>query len=121
MSDALSLVMLARGRRTGPPWLEALDRIVLAAARDTLTRASGLFERLIVATPDREWGESLRDLGVELDVDRPGVPFHFGRRLSDVIERCGLGRVFYTGAASLRPRPPRAPGQTRPSRSNAGC
>jgi len=100
MSDTLSLVMLARGRRTGPPWLEALDRIVLAAARDTLTRASGLFDRLIVATPDREWGESLRDLGVELDVDPPGVPFHFGRRLSDVIVRGGLARVFYTGAAS---------------------
>ena len=100
MSDTLALVMLVRGRRPGPPWLRTMDAIVLAAARDTLARAAGVFDRLIVATPDREWAESLRDLGAEIDCDRPGEPFHFGRRLADVVTRFGLDRIFYTGAAS---------------------
>ena len=101
MNDALAFIMLARGRRPGPPWLQAMDHILLAAARDTLERAAGLFDRLIVATPDRAWGESLRDLGVEIDIDRPDTPFHCGRRLSDLITRCGLKRIFYTGTASM--------------------
>jgi hypothetical protein len=77
-----------------------MDNIVLAAARDTLERATGLFDRLIVATPDRVWGKSLSDLGVELDVDRPGVPFHFGRRLADLVTRLSLDRLVYMGGAS---------------------
>jgi 2-phospho-L-lactate guanylyltransferase (CobY/MobA/RfbA family) len=100
MSDALSLVMLARGRRPGPPWLQTMDRVLLAAARDTLSRAAGLFDRIVVGTPDREWGESLGDLGVELDLDPPGAPFHFGRRLADLVTRLDLERIVYTGTAS---------------------
>ncbi|HLF28809.1 MAG TPA: hypothetical protein VJG32_20980 [Anaerolineae bacterium] len=100
MSDTLSLVMLARGRRPGPPWSQAMDTILRAAAHDTLARAAGLFERVIVATPDRAWGEALRDLGVELDFDSPGAPFHFGRRLAELVTRLGLDRIVYTGMAS---------------------
>jgi len=100
MTDTLSLVMLAHGRRPGPAWLQAMDDILLAAARDMLARAGGLFDRVIVATPDREWGESLRDLGVELDIDLPDTPFHFGRRLADLVTRLNLDRIVYTGAAS---------------------
>lgn len=100
MNNTLSLIMLARGHRPGPRWLQAMDDVVLAAAGDTLTRAVGLFDRLIVATPDRAWGESLRSLGVELDVDPPGTPFHFGHRLSDLVTRLRLDRIFYSGTAS---------------------
>ena len=100
MTDSLSLVMLARGRRPGPAWLQAMDHILLAVARDTLARAANLFDRVVVATPDREWGESLRDLGVELDIDLPGAPFHFGRRLADLVTRLSLDRIVYVGMAS---------------------
>jgi 2-phospho-L-lactate guanylyltransferase (CobY/MobA/RfbA family) len=100
MNDTLSLVMLTLGHRRGPPWLQTMDRILLAAARDTLARAAGVFDRIVVATPDREWGESLRDLGVELDVDPPHAPFHFGRRLSDLITKLDLDRIVYMGSAS---------------------
>ncbi len=99
-TDALSLVMLARGRKPGPAWLQAMHHILLAAAHDTLARAANLFDRLIVATPDRDWGESLRDLGVELDIDPPHAPFHFGRRLADLVARLNLDRMVYMGAAS---------------------
>jgi CTP:molybdopterin cytidylyltransferase MocA len=101
MNNGLSLVMLARGRRpAGPAWQNTMDHILLAAARDTLERAAGLFDRVIVATPDREWGASLRDLGVEPDFDPPGLPFHFGRRLADLVTRLHPDRIVYTGTAS---------------------
>ena len=100
MSDSLSLVMLARGRRAGPPWIQELDDVLLAAARDTLERAAGAFDRVIVGTPDRDWGESMRDLNIELDVDAPGVTFHFGRRLAELVARHRLDRIVYTGTAS---------------------
>jgi hypothetical protein len=100
MSDRLSLVMLARGRKPGPAWLQAMDEILLAAARDTLGRVTSLFERVIVATPDGAWGESLRDLSVEIDLDPPGAAFHFGQRLADLAVRFNLDRIVYTGMAS---------------------
>jgi len=100
MNDTLSLVVFARGRKPGPPWVQAMDAIVLAAARDTLERAQGIFDRVIVATPDREFAASLTDFGVEIDLDPPGRAFHFGRRLADVVARFDLRRIVYTGAAS---------------------
>lgn len=100
MAESLGLIMLARGRRPGSRQLQIMDSILLAAARDTLTRAAGLFDRLIVATPDRAWGDSLRNLGVEVDLDPDNAPFHFGRRLADVVTRYRLTRIVYTGATS---------------------
>jgi len=100
MPDALSFVMFALGRRPGPPWLRAMDDILLAAARDTLERAAGLFDRIILATPDRAWAESLDHPGVEVDLDPPHLPFHFGRRLAELVARLRLERIVYTGTAS---------------------
>ncbi|MBN1285575.1 MAG: hypothetical protein JXB47_09265 [Anaerolineae bacterium] len=34
------------------------------------------------------------------DDDPPGAPFHFGRRLADIVTRYGLDQVFYFGGAS---------------------
>ena len=100
MPDRLALLMFVRGRRPGPRWMEEMDAILLAAARDTLDRAVGLFDRLIVATPDRAWGESLRDLDVDVDLDPADTPFHFGARLAEIVVRHRLDSVLYTGAAS---------------------
>jgi CTP:molybdopterin cytidylyltransferase MocA len=74
--------------------------VVLAAAHDTLERATTVFDRVIVATPDRAWAESLRDAPVQFDMDPPGAPFHFGRRLADLVARLGVERMVYLGAAS---------------------
>jgi hypothetical protein len=77
-----------------------MDDILLAAARDTLTRAAHSFDRLIVATADRDWAASLSDLDVEIDLDRADVPFHFGQRLADLVARLHLERIAYSGPAS---------------------
>jgi hypothetical protein len=73
-----------------------------AAARDLLEvfGALDLVERMIVAADDPIWARTLRDLPVTVDVDAPDEAFHFGRRLAGVVERYGLERVLYTGAAS---------------------
>lgn len=80
----------------------ALGRAQRAAARDLLNvlLGTGLIGRAVVATDDPEWGDTLADLPVEVDLNRPGEPFHFGRRLVGLIERYGGKRVLYSGGAS---------------------
>ena len=80
----------------------ALDRAHRAAARDLLESLlrTGLVGRAVVATDDADWGNSLDDLPVEVDLDRPGDPFHFGRRLAGLIERHNAQCVLYSGGAS---------------------
>jgi len=81
---------------------EALRGAHYAAARDLLEALldADAIERAIVAADDADWGERLADLAVEVDVDPPEVPFHFGRRLAGLIERYGAHRVMYAGGAS---------------------
>ena len=73
-----------------------------AAARDLLDLLldTGRIERAVVATDDPAWGDSLAGLPVEVDLDRPGEPFHFGRRLAGLIERHSAHRLLYSGGAS---------------------
>lgn len=73
-----------------------------AAARDlleTLLRTDAI-AYAIVAADDPAWGETLADLPVKVDLDPPGQPFHFGRRLAGLIERYSAQRVLYSGGAS---------------------
>ncbi|MFW6115871.1 MAG: hypothetical protein ACOC7Y_02295 [Chloroflexota bacterium] len=81
---------------------QALAGAHRAAARDlleTLLRIPWI-RRAIVATDDQAWGETLSDLPVEIDIDPPGEPFHFGRRLAGLIDQYAAERVLYTGGAS---------------------
>lgn len=81
---------------------QALSGAHQAAARDLLERllSTGLIGRAVVATDDPSWGQSLAGLPVEVDLDTPEVPFHFGRRLAGLIERHNPQRVLYSGGAS---------------------
>jgi hypothetical protein len=73
-----------------------------AAARDLLETLlhTGLIGRAVVATGDPAWGDTLTDLPVEVDLDPPGQPFHFGRRLAGLLEHYGARRVLYSGGAA---------------------
>jgi hypothetical protein len=73
-----------------------------AAARDLLELLlhTGRIERAVVATDDPAWGDTLADLPVDVDLDVPGEPFHFGRRLAGLIARHDAQRVLYSGGAS---------------------
>ena len=73
-----------------------------AAGRDLLQTVlrTGLVERAVVATDDADWAEALAGLPVDIDLDPPGEPFHFGRRLAGLIERYHVQRALYSGGAS---------------------
>jgi hypothetical protein len=73
-----------------------------AAARDLLESLlqTARVSQAVVATSDAAWARTLSDLPVHVDVDPPGVPFHFGRRLAELIQRYRAERVLYAGAGS---------------------
>jgi hypothetical protein len=70
-------------------------------ALDTLdeARASGAFAGLVVVADEASARYLTPRLpaGAELDVDQLGEAFHFGRRLSGVVQRRGLVRPVYAG------------------------
>ena len=101
MADKVTLLLLVGGG--GESEVErALDGAHRAAARDLLEMLlrTGMIDRAVVATDDAGWGDTLADLPVEVDLDPPGEPFHFGRRLVGLIERYDVRRVLYSGGAS---------------------
>lgn len=102
MSNSIGLILMAGGDRGDHPLLAAMRRVRQACARDQLQRAieSGQYDPIIIATGDAEWAAALGDLPVSIDLDAPDRPFHFGRRLADLVERHHLDRVLYLGAAA---------------------
>lgn len=101
MAEEIILLLLVGGR--GQSEVEqAIDGAHRAAARDLLELLlrAGLIGRAVVATDNPAWGEALAGLPVEVDLDPPGQPFHFGRRLAGLIERYRAQRVLYSGGAS---------------------
>jgi hypothetical protein len=73
-----------------------------AAARDLLEALTQIpsIGLAVVATDDPSWVGTISDGAVEIDIDPPGEPFHFGRRLAGLIERYEADRVLYTGGGS---------------------
>ena len=71
-----------------------------AIARDTLERAqrSGAFAKMVLVTDVAEFGAGLDP---DVVIESSCGPFHFGRKLSQVIERYGIGKPFYVGGGSL--------------------
>jgi hypothetical protein len=95
-----ALVLFCGGMK-GSPAEEAFGEALQACALDTFNEASatGAFGRLILVA-DGPAASALRNrlpAGVEVDVDRPGDAFHFGRRLSDVIRHYALEHPVYMG------------------------
>ena len=79
---------------------DMVARAHCAIARDTLERAqkSGAFSRLILVTNLAELGGELEpDVVVELSSE----PFHFGQKLSQVIEKHRIEEPFCVGGGSL--------------------
>jgi hypothetical protein len=66
---------------------------------DTLLHTD-LIDRAVVATDNPAWQDLATSLPLEVDIDPPGEPFHFGRRLAGLIERYGVQRALYSGGAS---------------------
>jgi hypothetical protein len=55
---------------------------------------------IIVATNSAALAGQLAGQPVTVDLDNPGEPFHFGRRLMQLVARYGLDRCFYVGGGA---------------------
>ena len=60
---------------------------------------------IVVATNSEAFARRLAGFPVEVELDPPGKPFHFGERLAVLIDRYDMDRCFYMGggAAPLLP------------------
>ena len=99
--DEVTLLLMVGGWGESP--IErALGGAHQAAARDLLDTLLGtnLIDRAVIATDDAAWAKSVHDLPVEVDLTSPASAFHFGRRLTQLIEHCGAQRVLYSGGGS---------------------
>ena len=79
-------------------WVERLladlrEAIVL----DTIRRAAacGAIEQVVVVTDRESLAEQARAMGAEVDRDGQEQPFHFGRRLAELVRARRLERVIY--------------------------
>lgn len=85
----------------GSPVEEMLAGALREAALDCVEQAlgSGAFAGAVLVT-DRLGLDGAVPAGVRIDID-DGEPFHFGRRLLDVVRRYGIERLVYVGAGSV--------------------
>jgi hypothetical protein len=96
------VLVLFCGGMGGSPIEDAFARALRECALDTLqeAEASGAFEKLILVADEASARalEARMPSGAILDVDTPGVAWHFGRRLSEVVMRYELQRPAYVGS-----------------------
>lgn len=102
MPESVGLVVFAGGAAPAHPLLREMQQVRQACARDLVQRArdSAAFDPIVVVTNDRDAAAAISILSVAIDLDDATDSFHFGRRLSGVIERFHLERVLYLGAAA---------------------
>lgn len=99
--DSLPLVIFVSPVQGSKPeqWV---GRACRANTLDLIARAAQVpsLGPIIVVTSGEDWIEELRCLPVEVMADEPGVPFHFGQRLRQAVERHGLSRLLYIGGGT---------------------
>lgn len=97
MPESPALVVFYGGRGTSPVE-RTVDDARFAAAVDAAEAAlEGCAERAIIVTDEPELAATLP--GIETDFSPE--PFHFGRRLANVVRRHRLASVIYIGAGSV--------------------
>ena len=95
------LVIFEGGLAASPPE-HMLRHVREAIVLEHIQKAhdTGMFAGVILCTERRELAEQARALGAEVDLDPPGVPFHFGERLQGLIRDRGLRAVVTMGGGA---------------------
>lgn len=94
------LIMVGSGEESD------VERMVAGARRaialDTVEKAlsTNCFERIVVATSSVALAEALGDRPVHVELDLPGIEFHFGHRLRELVQKYEIERLFYMGGGS---------------------
>jgi hypothetical protein len=95
------VLVLFCGGMGGSPVEDGLADALRECALDTLeeARATGAYAAyvLVLDEASARYFEGRLPADVDLDIDRPGEPFHFGHCLRDVILSRGLQRPVYIG------------------------
>lgn len=100
-SDPIDLVVMLG--EVGDSFPEQLiGQVREAIALDTVEKGLSLRQvrQVIVSTNRPSFIEKVQGLPVTLIADSPGVPFHFGRQLRQIVQSCRLDRVFYIGGGA---------------------
>ena len=94
------LIMTGVSEGSEPEQMVSLAR--QAVTLDLVERALDISNLgpIIVATNSPALAGQLHEYPVRVDLDPPGEPFHFGRRLRALIDRHGLERCFYLGGGA---------------------
>jgi hypothetical protein len=94
------LIMTGSTEGSLPEQMVSLAR--QAITLDLVDRALGVptLHPVVVSTNSRRLAERLSGLPVRVELDPPGEPFHFGRRLGELIARHGMQRCFYIGGGA---------------------
>jgi hypothetical protein len=102
MPEPIGLIIFAGGAAPAHPLLDQMHTVRQACGHDLVERAidARAFDPIVVVTGDRAFADSIGYLPVTIDLDGDDEPFHFGRRLAEVIDRFELTRFLYMGAAS---------------------
>ncbi len=99
--DTLPLIIFVGGSGPSEPerWVAGACR---ANALDLVARAAAVpaIGPIVLVTAHDDWGDSLAGLPVHLLTDERGQPFHFGRRLREVVAHLRLPRFLYMGGGA---------------------
>lgn len=100
-TTTLPLLILSGASESSEPEL-LVGRARRAVTLDVVERALGVpgLQPVVVATNSTELARDLSGMPVQVDLDKPGEAFHFGRRLLELISRYGLERCFYVGGGA---------------------
>ncbi len=94
MTKAYVIIFL--GGIAGSPVAEMVAGCHRAIARDTIERIhqAGIFDRVILVTDGDQ-------LDPSVVVEQSGHPFHFGKRLKEIIDKYDIETPFYIGGGSI--------------------
>lgn len=94
------LIMTGASEASEPERMVSLARqaVTLDLVERALTVAH--LQPIVVATNSTDLAERLAGYPVEVELDDPEEPFHFGQRLAGLIERYGMERCFYIGGGA---------------------
>jgi CTP:molybdopterin cytidylyltransferase MocA len=99
-SELTAVVMAGGGGQTDAERLVADAREAITCETVDKLLNVELIRRIIVATDSSALAERLAGRSVIVDVDRHGEPFHFGRRLTQILTDYQVNRCLYIGGGS---------------------
>ena len=101
MPSSVELVLMAGGEESCPEEV-MMTEAWRAAALDWIDRACGVeaISRVLVATNSSRFADRIRRIHPSVETTVDSAPFHFGRRLREIVATNALQKPFYAGAGS---------------------